>query len=139
DRQAGIAVGPGAVAGLGQVAEDLIVGAILLDDVYHVLDRIRAGEQLRFHFADQPVVAQDLLREGVQGALVWNVNQTQIARNQRAAVLPALPAPRREAVIRRVGRAARVVDDHGRVFHARAFAVSDDKLLPDDGDRRRVL
>src|SRR5262249_17833336 len=65
--------------------------------------------------------------------------QAQITRNQRAAVLPTLSAPRREAVVRRIGGAARVVDDHGRIFHARAFAVPDDKGLPHDGDRRRIL
>src|SRR5215510_4633063 len=60
--QARIAVGPGAVAGLTGIAEDLIVGAILFDDVNHMFDRIRAGEQSGFHFADQSVVTQDLAR-----------------------------------------------------------------------------
>src|SRR5262245_15119054 len=137
--QARIAVGPGAVAGLTDIAEDLIVGAILFDDVNHMLDRIRAYEQSGFHFADQSVVAQDLLGEAEQTPFVWNVNQAQIARNQRAAILPALPAPRREAVVRSVGRAARAIDYHGGVLHARAFAIPDYEILPHDGDRRRIL
>src|SRR5262249_12802000 len=139
DRQTRIAISLGAVAGLADIAEDLIIGAIFLDDVNYMLDRIRAGKQPGFHLTDQAVVAQDLRSVAVQPPLVGNVNQAQIARNQRTAVLPALPAPRRETVVRRVGRAARVVDDHGRVFHARAFSVPDNETLPYDGDRSRIL
>ena len=51
-----IAVGLGSVAGLSDVAEDLIVSAIFLDDVNHMLDRIRAGKQPGFHLADQSIV-----------------------------------------------------------------------------------
>ena len=139
DRQVRVAIGPRTVARLLQIAEDLIVGAILLDDIDDVLDRIGAGEEGRFHLSDQSVVAQYLLREPVQPPFVRDVDQTQIAADQRAAVLAPLPARRRKPLVGGVGGAARIVDEHRGVLDPGPLSIADDQQRPDGGDRRGIL
>ncbi len=76
DRQACVAVGFCAIARLRHIAENLVVGSVLLDDVDHMLDWIGAGKQLGFHFTGQPIVVQNLLREAVQLLFTGDINQT---------------------------------------------------------------
>ena len=73
-----LAVGSVAVTRRFHVAEHLVVGAILLDDVDHVLDGALAGKKLRRSKIHQAIVLHGLLRIASQGRIV----------GQRQHVLP---------------------------------------------------
>src|SRR5205823_12945677 len=97
-----LAVGSVAVTRRFHVAEHLVVGAILLDDVDHVLDGALAGKKFRRSKIHQAIVLHGLLRIASQGRIVGQRQHADISRDNRAAVLPPL------TVFLLVGRKSRV-------------------------------
>src|SRR6185369_2027866 len=131
DRERRIAVGSRAVARVFQIAKNLIIRTVLFDDVDDVFDRRTTGKESRLSLAKQTVVAHYLLRVAGERGIVWNVHCADVADDERHAVLATLStgttASGWETFVRRVGHAAGVVDDQGRVLKAGAFAVTDEK------------
>ena len=139
----GVAVGARAVAATFHVAEDLIVGAVLFDYVDDVLDGRAACEELFTLSADEAVVAHDCQRVAREVAFDGFRQSAYVADDEGGAVLASLPAAaaraRVEAVVREVRRAARIVDDDGRVLKSGSLPVADVDDTAGDGDRRRIL
>src|SRR5215813_7156226 len=133
DRQTCISISSITIACPLDVAEDLIVGAILLDDVNHMFDgrdiRKKSGDFL----ADETVVAQHLLSVAGQVRIVRRWYRTDVSYHQRKAVLSSLShtsaSSDRKAIIGGVRCPARVVNDNGGVLDSRAFAIANKEGL----------
>src|SRR6266851_9580059 len=87
----GLATRGVSVARCFHVAKDLIVSAIFLDDVNDMLDRAWLSKELGGRKSHQPVVLQSLLRVTRERRQVRQGHHADVSRNNRAAVLPALP------------------------------------------------
>src|SRR5207244_5078148 len=84
------AVGSVSVAGSFYVAENLIVGAIFLDDVNDVLDRAWSWEEFHGRKTHQAVVLQSLLRVARELRQIGKCDHADVSRHDGAAVLAAL-------------------------------------------------
>src|SRR6185369_9132092 len=107
--------------------EDLIVSAVLLNDVDDVFDRRAAGEETRTRWPKQPVVSHYLLRVSRQTRIIRQRNRADVADYQRGAVLPALSSTTtsfRKELIWRIRNAPGVVYDHRRIFQAGALTIA---------------
>src|SRR5262245_61337225 len=111
DRKRRISVGPAPISRALDVAEELIVRAILFDYVDDVPDGRRTAKQTGGR-SNESVIAHDLLRVHCQLSIVRFGNQRDVAGKQRSAVLAAAaaaPAARRKAIVRHVWNQTRVV------------------------------
>ncbi len=111
------------------VAKNLVVGAILLDDVDHVLDGALPGKQFRGRKSHQAVILQGLLRVARQSGRVRKRNDADVSRNNRPAVLPALPVLffiRRKRGVGWIRSPPAVVHAHRGRFESRSFSISDE-------------
>ena len=113
--QGGLAIGGVPIAGSFHIAEHLIIGTILLDDVDHVLDRTGSCKKLRRSRIHQAVILHGLLRVARQRRAVRQRDGADVSRNNRAAVLTALAIflfVRRKRGVGRIRSAAAIVRAH---------------------------
>ncbi|SRR5258706_3968610 len=90
DRDRTVAIRPLSAAADSYVAEDLIVRPVFADDVDDMFEwRCSTGEDIAFFAPKQAVVSHRGLGIGEQILFGWDIDHTDIPRNDRDAVFAA--------------------------------------------------
>ena len=102
--------------------------------------RSAARKRAAFFASQQAVIAHHGLRVGVKALFVRHIDQADISRHGRRAVIAAFAiAISRKILIRHIWIKAGFINLYRRIVHAGAFAVRNKKLVSDDRDGRSIL